>query len=114
MCRFCEEENETFCHLATICPAFWQSRDTVGLQLNLSSGWSVATLINFALIPSIRSAMSYDPDRPPTQQEDMDITADTPRDGEETPQQINSRPGSPLDEALRFHHTLSDSDTTDQ
>ena len=52
MCRFCDEENETFHHLITACPRLRQFRiDTIGVFDN--SSWETSQLLNFSFIPEI-------------------------------------------------------------
>ena len=57
LCRFCEEEDETFEHLYAECPVFWRERhevrgDTRGLQ-----GWTVNSVLRIAKIKDIQQAM---------------------------------------------------------
>ena len=50
LCRFCEEQNETFHHFITDCPRLRQFRlDTVGD--NDRNTWKSAQLLNFSYIP---------------------------------------------------------------
>ena len=54
LCRFCEEENETFHRFITDCPRLRQFRaDTVG---HFDTGtWRTAKLLNFSYIPEINA-----------------------------------------------------------
>ena len=52
LCRFCEEQNETFHHFITDCPRLRQFRtDTVGVFE--SKSWKPTELLNFSFIPQI-------------------------------------------------------------
>ena len=52
LCRFCEEENETFHHYISECPRLRQFRaDTIG-HFNIST-WKTSQLLNFSYIPEI-------------------------------------------------------------
>ena len=52
LCRFCEEQNETFHHFITDCPRLRQFRaDTIG---NVeTSNWKMTSLLDFCYIPEI-------------------------------------------------------------
>ena len=52
LCRFCEEQNETFHHLVTDCPRLRQFR-TDNIKPFDGNSWSVAELLNFSYIPEI-------------------------------------------------------------
>jgi hypothetical protein len=48
ICRFCEEENETFWHWCTECPVFREARNDSFLDKDPSTGeWSVRELLDF-------------------------------------------------------------------
>ena len=52
LCRFCEEDNETFHHFITECPRLRQFRtDTIG-QFSIRD-WKTSQLLNFSSIPEI-------------------------------------------------------------
>ena len=52
LCRFCEEENETFHHYITSCPRLRQYRaDTVGEFV--SRKWKIEQILNFSFTPEI-------------------------------------------------------------
>ena len=65
LCRFCQEERETFFHFATSCPCFRLSRfhyfqnDTCFTD----EKWSIRKILNFSNIPSIAAALggNFDP-----------------------------------------------------
>ena len=65
LCRFCQEENETFFHFATYCPAFRLSR--LHYFQNDScfkdGKWSIRQILDFSNIPSISAALggTFDP-----------------------------------------------------
>ena len=49
LCRFCEEQNETFHHLITDCPRLRQFR-TDNIKHFDGNSWKVAELLNFSYI----------------------------------------------------------------
>ena len=59
ICRFCLMEEETFFHLATSCPKFWQSRRDIFLDEEVSDDmkWSVRNLLLLSNIGGIREAI---------------------------------------------------------
>ena len=61
LCRFCEEEDETFDHLIKECPCFYLDR--VDLLQNQpivnTTDWKPKTLLKFAEIDTIKNALSY-------------------------------------------------------
>ena len=59
LCRFCEEENETFIHLLNECPVFNTNRLTLlkGLQVTNTTEWTPSTVVKFAKIPAIYEAL---------------------------------------------------------
>ena len=62
LCRFCEEEDETFEHLLNECPCFI----TYGRDILLNKpiiktlDWKAKTLLNFSYIPAIDEALKYE------------------------------------------------------
>ena len=57
LCRFCEEENETFDHLYDDCPVFWKQQcDIQGNQTGIQN-WMVRTVLNMAKLEDILLAM---------------------------------------------------------
>ena len=61
LCRFCEEEDETFDHLINNCPCFYLDRvDLIQNQpiINLNN-WEHKTLLKFANIETIKDALSF-------------------------------------------------------
>ena len=59
ICRFCLEKDETFYHLATDCPVFWQTRNDVfqDKPINDDMSWSVNDLLIFSKKTGIRQAI---------------------------------------------------------
>ena len=64
LCRYCEEEDETYIHLLSECPVFIQDRlDIFNLRaFNELSEWKPEQLIKFAKIPIIYEALTEDAD----------------------------------------------------
>ena len=60
LCRFCEEEEETFEHLLNECPCFNSyRRDILGNKVIVRTlDWKPQTLINFSYIPAINDALN--------------------------------------------------------
>ena len=61
LCRFCEEEDESFEHLLNECPCFLIARREI-LQNRLvyrSNDWSYQQLLEFSYIPSIEDALTF-------------------------------------------------------
>ena len=56
-CRFCMEEDETFWHLVTECPAFATLRREILLDADVRSEWSVSALMSVAEIVDIARAL---------------------------------------------------------
>ena len=62
MCRFCEEEVETFKHLINECPCFITDRQNLlqGRIIENTLDWKPTTLLKFSYIQSIDEALSFD------------------------------------------------------
>ena len=60
LCRFCEEEEETFDHLALDCPCFYQQRQQIFGNLNWKGThlWRIDKMIQFSRIKSIDNALN--------------------------------------------------------
>ena len=57
LCRFCEEEDETFDHLYTDCPVFWRERREIkGAETGLQ-GWTVTSVLRMAKLDDILQAL---------------------------------------------------------
>ena len=58
-CRFCLADNETYHHLATSCPVFYESRTSIFLDTipDNDLNWSVRDILNFSYLPGIREAI---------------------------------------------------------
>ena len=59
LCRFCEEEDETFEHLLNECPCFNSYRRDIlgGKPIIRTLDWKAQTLIEFSYIPAIDQAL---------------------------------------------------------
>ena len=57
LCRFCEEEDETFDHLYDDCPVFWKQRCEIQGDQNGIQNWTVGTVLNMAKQEDILLAM---------------------------------------------------------
>ena len=53
LCRFCEEEEETFDHLYDDCPEFWKQRCEIQGDQNGIQNWTVRTVLNMAKLKDI-------------------------------------------------------------
>ena len=62
LCRFCEEEDETFEHLLNECPCFITYRRDILLNKPIikTLDWKAKTLLNFSYIPAIDEALKYE------------------------------------------------------
>ena len=62
LCRFCEEEEETFEHLLNECPCFiTYRRDIFQSKLIVKTlDWKAKTLLEFSYIPAIEEALKYE------------------------------------------------------
>ena len=61
LCRFCEEEDETFYHILTECPCFNTLRSECLLARNTGiEDWTVKEILKFAKTPVIKHALSFD------------------------------------------------------
>ena len=63
LCRFCEEEKETFDHIINDCPCFYLDRcDLLQNQPILNSlEWDPEILLKFTNIDTIKDALSFNP-----------------------------------------------------
>ena len=63
LCRFCEEEEETFDHKINECPCFYLDRcDLLQNQPIINTlNWDPETLLKFANIDTIKDALSFNP-----------------------------------------------------
>ena len=61
LCRFCEEEDETFKHLLNEWPCFYTFRQDIlqGKRIVKTLKWRAATLIKFSYIPSKDEALRH-------------------------------------------------------
>ena len=57
LCRFCEEEDETFDHLYEECPVFWGARRHIRGRDTEREGWTPQQIIRVARIPDIQEAL---------------------------------------------------------
>ena len=55
MCRLCEEKEETFIHLVTVCPRLTQTRKEIFLDKRIGNDmtWSIRRLLDFIHSPTI-------------------------------------------------------------
>ena len=62
LCRFCEEEDETFAHLLNECPCFNTYRREILLNQSVIStlNWRAKTLLQFSYIPQIDKALAWE------------------------------------------------------
>ena len=62
LCRFCEEEPETFDHLLNECPCFQQARFDIlqNQPIQNTLNWSSEDIIAFSHIPAIDEAMTFE------------------------------------------------------
>ena len=60
ICRFCEEEEETFIHILNECPVFHKHRLTLlkGFLVVDLVDWKPNTILNFARHPDIEEALN--------------------------------------------------------
>ena len=65
ICRFCLQENETFYHLITDCPSFYDSRRSIFLDqtIDTSETWSVRDILNFSYLPGVNEAIERSTER---------------------------------------------------
>ena len=62
LCRFCEEEDETFPHILNECPCFRQLRCDILQQMATDvEDWTVDNILKVANTPSIKYALSFTP-----------------------------------------------------
>ena len=59
ICRFCLEAEETFYHLITDCPVFFESRREIFLEgpFDTEKNWSVRNMLLFSYLPGVREAI---------------------------------------------------------
>ena len=62
LCRFCEEEDETFEHLLNECPCFLIDRRDIIFNKPIINtlDWKPITLLKFASIPVINEALEFE------------------------------------------------------
>ena len=110
LCRFCQEENETFYHFANNCPCFRLSRFHYFQNDSCFNNgkWSIRQLLDFSYIPSINAALggTFDPLMHLEQQRDLEDLIEAEQDD------ADLQPGRQYDPAQPIH-TLSDSDSSD-
>ena len=56
LCRFCEEEDESFQHLYEECPVFWKQRMEIQKEKLGTENWTVKTVLKMAKIEDIAEA----------------------------------------------------------
>ena len=110
LCRFCQEENETFYHFATNCPSFRLSRFTFFQNDTCfrDGSWSIRQIIDFSNIPSISAALggSFDPmTHLETQRDFEDLIEAELSDADQQPNRHSSN--------SRLVHNISSSDSED-
>ena len=57
LCRFCEEEDESFQHLYKDCPAFWKERNEIQKDETGTDKWTVRKVLRMAKIEGILEAL---------------------------------------------------------
>ena len=62
ICRFCLEEDETFFHLVTSCPRFWNTRRELFQDSIITNDhlWSVNKLLEFSYSLGVQEALEGD------------------------------------------------------
>ena len=62
LCRFCEEEEETFEHLLNECPCFIIARRDILQNVSITNtiNWNPKLLLTFSYIPAIEEALNFD------------------------------------------------------
>ena len=62
LCRFCEEEDETFAHLLNECPCFLTDRRNIlkNIPIINSIKWKPKTLLTFSYLEAIDEAVQVD------------------------------------------------------
>ena len=62
LCRFCEEEEETFEHLIIECPCFITYRRDIikNRPIIKTLNWKAKTLLQFSYIPAFDEALKYE------------------------------------------------------
>ena len=109
LCRFCEEDKETFYHFATNCPCFRLSRFHYFQNDSCFTNeqWSIRRLLDFSYIPSINAALggSFDPLLHLEQQRDLEDLIEAEQEDADLQPGRRHDPDNPI-------HTLSDSDSS--
>ena len=64
LCRFCEEEDETFAHLINKCLCFntFRRETLMNIPVINTTKWKAKTLLNFSYIEAIDEALAFDRD----------------------------------------------------
>ena len=57
LCRFCEEEDESFQHLYEECPVFWMQRMEIQKNKTGVENWTVQSVLGMAKIEDILEAL---------------------------------------------------------
>ena len=61
ICRFCNEEDETFIHLLNECPCFREIRCEILLsRATAIEDWTMENILKFANLKQIKYALSYE------------------------------------------------------
>ena len=62
LCRFCEEEDETFEHLLNECPCFIIARRDIMQNVSIINtiNWNPKLLLTFSYISAIEDALSFE------------------------------------------------------
>ena len=110
LCRFCQEERETFYHFATNCPCFRLSRfhyfqnDTCFTN----GSWSIRQILDFSNIPSIANALggNFDPLVHLEQQRDFEDLIEAEQHDADLQPGRRHNPDDPV-------HDMSDSESED-
>ena len=110
LCRFCNEERETFYHFATNCPCFRLSRFHYFQNDTCFNGdkWSIRQILDFSKIPSISAALggNFDPILHLEQQRDFEDIIEAEQTDADLQPGRRHQPDHPA-------HTLSCSDSDD-
>ena len=110
LCRFCNEERETFYHFATNCPCFRLSRfQFFQADTCFTNGkWSIRRILDFSKIPSISAALggTFDPLVHLEQQRDFEDLIEAEQSDADLQPGRRHIPGQPI-------HNISSSDSDD-
>ena len=108
LCRFCNEERETFYHFATNCPCFRLSRFHYFQNDTCFNGdkWSIRRILDFSNIPSIAAALggNFDPLVHLEQQRDFEDIIEAEQEDADLQPGRRHHPDRPI-------HTISCSDS---